>query len=273
MVFAGQLDAMYHHPFVDRHRNLLLENLTKYLRFPPAVRAMYLFITRRNDPTPEDRAALIQSLYIYAKSIYRGPRYAFDLGESQTLFGKLRSDLTAITSDLDQDQRVELPYLHAFDTLVLGPPSDGAGSPNYPTIFRPNIAKHYRSGVLRRTLFRTVSEVPPIERLSAFWGDRSDRITYLRSGFPHLAAQTLEGVEASQAKPLSILPLVLPNDLPSTTPPSLTSDAEGRIAVYRGQDPAVTPPVKYVFNRIALTVAPGYLIRLLGHKRSLIARC
>ena len=92
-VFAALFDAQNLSTLDKSKQNLLLRNLTESLRFPPAVRCMYALINRQTSP-PEDRAALVQSLFLYGRTLHEIATRGFDFRDSQIIFKTLYRQLS-----------------------------------------------------------------------------------------------------------------------------------------------------------------------------------
>ena len=236
-----------------------------FTRFPPAVRALYTFLNQ-HVPTDEDRAALAQALFEFAKQFTSvEAMVVMDANHSRIfelmrpVFGYLHQQAT---KPYKRDHFDDFPYFSAFKTTSLvcsvtqETVIDAVELSNGEGIMERSLATEYQTGRLRKTNsvlnhFRTVD---PTEctHLNILSGGRFKRLTHMNpvdERYNDATDQVLApiSVDARQiCETLAIGPfaVIAPMDLKSGSRSTLTLDERGWLAVFVGYKPCAAPPKK-----------------------------
>ena len=231
----------------------LLEIAAATLHFPPAVQAMHSLL-RRKAPTPEDRAALSNSLFERYKTI-SDPTRAFELQFPRFIFGLLYDQVKFISeensaSNSTPDAIATQSLLCAITNKTVERTSSFASNTTGTlSVVDASITQLYRLGLLRKTITLTASpEGSVIERLSLYSGGRFEEITYFKSQvLGRFSGQHPEPDGNKESDPFAV---VAPKDLGSVVPPALTRDESGAICVYLEKTKGL-PPLKYFLKDLA----------------------
>jgi len=237
-----------------------------FTRFPPAIRAFYT-ILNQHVPLDEERAALAQALFEFAKQFTPVEVMVIMDTNQSRIFELMRSVFGYLhqkaTKRFKRDISGDLPYLAAFKTISLHCPItqetvvDAVELSNGYGIMERGLATEYQTGLLRKTTdyiyhFRIIEDT---ERtgLSILSGRRLRRVTHCKTPVDAryndptdlvLAPITVDAQQICNTLALGPFAVIAPMDLRGGSRSVLTLDAQGFLAVFLGYKPCAEPPVK-----------------------------
>jgi hypothetical protein len=240
--------------------------IAAFTRFPPAVRALYTFLNQLI-PLDEDRAALSQALFAFAKQFTPVEvMVIMDTNESRifelmrSIFGYLHQQAT---KRFRRDQSEDLPYLGAFQTTSLLCPItqetvvDAVELSNGYGIMERGLATEFQTGLLRKTNAALchfyMTDATECTRLSVLSGGRFKRLTHMNPMDEYyndatdqiLAPISVDAQQICNTLAMGPFAVIPPIDLGGGSRSILTLDARGFLAVFVGYKPCAAPPVKY----------------------------
>ncbi|KAF1351667.1 hypothetical protein EJ07DRAFT_168877 [Lizonia empirigonia] len=245
----------------EDHQDAVLRILHLIFRFPPAVRTAYVLM-RGETPQPSECAALSQCLYetlkhtIHLSTIQNRPRRFFE--DSGLLFGLILSkakNLRVSPSSSD----ASLPYLamrvHDLRNAITMLPVRGIPVQSKAGIVDAGLYEAFsEDGVLNWTNGKDTGKAYSLDRelfrAATLAGGTRAKVVVFNPDAVAFAARYLDeniGSVIAQAEFTNLqhlatmcgnnqLSVVPPADLPSASPPVLTLDREGFLAVYVGRE-------------------------------------
>jgi hypothetical protein len=239
--------------------------MAAFTYFPPAVRALYT-ILNQNVPLDEDRAALAQALFEFAKQFTPVEVMVIMDTNHSRIFELMRSVFGYFhhqaTKRFKRDQSDDVPYLAAFKTTSLLCPVtqetvvDAVELSNGYGIMERDLATEYQTGLVRKTNDALhhfcIVEATEGTRLSILSGGRFKRLTHMNpvdEYYNDITDQILQpiSVDARQiCNTLAVSPfaVIAPMDVGGGSRSALTLDERGFLAVFVGYKPCAAPPVK-----------------------------
>ena len=241
--------------------------IAAFTRFPPATRALYT-ILNQHSPLEEDKAALAQALFEFAKQFTPVEvMVIMDTNQSRifelmrSVFGYLHQQAT---KRFKLDLSNNLPYFAAFKinsllcSITEEPVVDAVELSNGCGIMERALATEYQSGLFRKTdpdlyQFGTV-EVTETTCLSLLSGRRFKKLAHMSNpmlnGYYNdatdlvLAPLSVDAEQICDTLANTPFAIIAPMDLEGGSQPALTLDKRGLLAVFVGYTPCAEPPVK-----------------------------
>lgn len=236
-----------------------------FTRFPPATRALYTFLNQ-HVPLDEDRAALAQALFEFAKEFAPVEVMVIMDANQSRIFELMRSVFGYLhqqaTKRYKRDRRDDFPYISAFKTTSLLCPVtqetviDAVELSNGEGIMERSLATEYQIGLLRKTNsvlnhFHTM-DATDFTRLNMFSGGRFKRLTHMKPVDERyydpsdqiLASISVDAQQICGTLAVGPFAVIAPMDLGGGSRSNLTLDAQGSLAVFVGYKPCAAPPDK-----------------------------